>query len=117
MRDKTEGNSSGGWCPGQQGSGRLTSPMAGDGSGQMGQDIELLKVARLGDRQETCSSQLAVGTAIAKAGFSPLHTRSKRSFGAVVRRLYSFVVHKSEQRLDVVEQGRGKIADIAMGTV
>src|SRR6266487_670428 len=89
-----QGNSSGGCYPGQQGSGRLTPSMAGDGSGQIDQDIELLKIARLSDRQKASSSQLTVGTAIAKAGFSPLHTGSERSFRAVVGGLDTFVVHK-----------------------
>jgi hypothetical protein len=50
--------------------------MVGDGTGQILQDIELLKIAGFCDRQEASGSQLAVGAAVAKADFSSLHTGS-----------------------------------------
>ena len=53
----------------------------------------------------------------AVARFCATHTRAERSFGAVVGGLNALVFKKSKQSLVVLEQSRGKIADLAVGTV
>ena len=70
--------------------------MAGDGSGQIGKYVELLKITSLGDSQEPGGGQLATGAAIAETRLSPLHACAKRSFGTIVGWLDAFIVDKSE---------------------
>ena len=84
---------------------------------EIDQNIEALKITGFGDSQQAGRGQLAVGATVAEADFAPLHPRSERPFGAVVGGLDSFVFEESEQSLIMLEQSRGEIADLAVGTV
>src|ERR1022692_953041 len=110
-------NSSDGHLSGQQGGSLLTASMGGDRGGEIGQNIDALKITGFGDRQQTSRGQLALGAAIAEADFSPLHSRAERSFGAIVGGFNAFLFEKGKQPLVVLEQCCREIADLAVGSV
>ncbi len=72
------------------------SAMTGNGGGQIGQDVEALEVAGLGDGQQTGGGEFAVSAAIPKTDFAPLHAGTQRSFRAVVGGLDTFVFEETE---------------------
>src|SRR5712692_850460 len=91
--------------------------MTRNGGGEISQDVEALEIASFSNGQQARRGQFAVCTAIAEADFAPLHARTERSFGAIVGRLDTFEFQESEQPPMVLEKSRGKIADLAVGTV
>ena len=82
---------------------------------EIGQNIQALQITGFGDGQQAGRGYLALGAAVAKADFASLHACAERSFGAVVSGLHALVIEKSKQSLVVLEQSRGKIADLAVG--
>ena len=95
----------------------MTAAMAGNCSGEIGQDVEPLKIAGFGDGQQARRGQFAVGAAIAERDFSPLDASAERTFGAVVSGLDPWVFEESKQPLVMLEKSRGEITDLAVGTV
>src|SRR5260370_283833 len=91
--------------------------MTRNGGREISQDVEALNLTSLSDGQQACRGQFAVGAAIAEADFAPLHTRTERSFGAIVGRLDTFEFQESEQPPVVLEKSCGKIADVTVGAV
>ena len=80
------------------------SPMTGKGGREISQEVELLQFTGFRDRQQASCGQLAGGTAIPKADFSPLHTGAQGSFGTIVGGLDAFLFEKREQPLVMLEQ-------------
>ena len=70
-----------------------------NGNREINQDVELLQFTGSRDCQQASRCQLASGTAVPEADFSPLHTGAQRSFGTIVSRFDAFVFEKSEQPL------------------
>jgi hypothetical protein len=84
--------------------------MIGNRGGQPRQDIKALQLAGLSDGQQTSRSEFAVGAAVAKADFAPLHAGAEHAFDAVVGRLHAVPFEKSEQSLVMLEKSCGQVA-------
>src|SRR5580693_6608657 len=89
--------------------------MTSDRGREIGQNIQALQITGFGDGQQAGRGYLAIGAAVAKADFAPLHACAERSFGAVVSGLHALVIEKSKQSLVVLGQSRGKVADPSVG--
>ena len=91
--------------------------MADNRCGEIGQNVEALKVAGFGDGQQARCGQFAIGAAIAEADLAPLHTGAEGTFNAVVGGLYALVFQESIEPVVVLEKSRGEIADLAVRAV
>ena len=72
----------------------------GNGSGEIGQDVEAPKIAGFGDCQKASRGELAIGATVAEADFSPLNAGAERSLGAVVGRLDAFLFEDDEPPIE-----------------
>ena len=72
-------------------------------SGEVIQDIALLLLQRRHHRHHALDKARAVLTLGAKAALAPLHTRTDRAFGRMVRGLHPFNLHEGPQRLAALE--------------
>src|ERR1700693_111628 len=91
--------------------------MADNRCGEIGYNVEALKVAGFGDGQQARCRQFAVGAAIAEADLAPLHAGTEGTFHTVVGGLYAFVFQESIESVVVLEKSRGEIADLAVRAV
>ena len=91
--------------------------MADNRCGEIGQNIEALKVTGFGDGQQARCGQFAIDAAIAEADLAPLHAGAKGTFHAVVGGLYALVFQESEEPVVMLEKSHGQIADLAVRAV
>jgi hypothetical protein len=101
----------------QQRSGWATAAVGGNRCGEIGQNVETLKIAGFGDGQQSRCGQFALGAAVAEADLAPLHPGAQGSFHAVVGGLYALVFQESKEPVVMLEKRRGEIADLAVRAV
>ena len=85
--------------------------MSANRGGQIGERIELLRLARARHGQQTCDGTLAGLAAIAE------HRAARRAFGAVIRRLDAVAMDEDEKRLMVRKQRGRHIAYVVVPAI
>src|SRR5215207_8270055 len=84
---------------------------------QIGQGIELLKLAGLHDGQEAFDGPFALIAARAKHDFAPLHGGPERALGGIVGGRDALLVHEGEEVLVVHEEHLSQVAHLGVGRV
>src|SRR5450759_5194077 len=85
--------------------------------GEIGQNVETLKVAGFGDGQQARCGQFSIGAAVAEADLAPLYAGTEGTFSAVVGGLYAIVFQESIEPVVVLKKSRGEIANLALRAV
>src|SRR5207237_129738 len=81
------------------------------------QNVTLLPLAGLGERESGGRGDFSTATAIAETDLAPLHRRPQRPFRPIVRRLYAFHFEKGKQSLAVNIERGGQIPHFFVGVV
>ena len=82
--------------------------MVANSGGQIDERIELLQLARAGDREQTFHGTLAVVTSIAEHDFAPLDGCPQSALGHVIGWLDAVLVDEREEVLMMDEERPGR---------
>ena len=85
--------------------------------GEIGQNVEALKVAGFGDSQQARGSEFAVGAAITKADLAPRHTRAEGAFHAVMGGCNALPLGECKEPVVMLEKRRGQSPDLPVRAV
>ena len=91
--------------------------VADDRSGEIGQNVEALKVAGFADGQQARGGQFATGATVAETDLAPLYASAEGAFHAVVGGLDALMFQESEESVVMLEESRGEIADLAVRAI
>jgi hypothetical protein len=84
--------------------------MSNNGSRQVRERVELLKLTRARDRQQAFHGALTLLAACAEHDGPPLNGRAQGPLGGSVRRLHTLLVHEGEEMLIVNTSGPREVA-------